>query len=101
MSESTERKQLHACDAFCVCPIHLTPLLYSPHHGTHACQDPDCIHAHGIIHTIPLGRLLPRIQMGREMYEASPDGQAHQQRVRERVDALPDFTIDFEGAPGE
>lgn len=38
----------HVCDDLCVCPIHDTPLLYAPASNEHACQDPDCEHAHGI-----------------------------------------------------
>ena len=38
----------HRCDGQCVCPVHGTPLLYSAAVDMHACQDPDCVHAHGI-----------------------------------------------------
>lgn len=37
----------HVCGDGCVCPIHGTPLLYAPNGGDHACQDPECEHAHG------------------------------------------------------
>lgn len=46
-----ERKSLfasHRCDFRCVCPIHGTPLYYSPSTKKHACQDPECEHAHGM-----------------------------------------------------
>jgi hypothetical protein len=39
--------QAHRCDDDCTCPIHGTPLLYAPASDAHACQDPDCEHAHG------------------------------------------------------
>lgn len=39
----------HTCGERCVCPIHGTPLLYAPAQDEHACQDPDCKHAHGIV----------------------------------------------------
>lgn len=38
----------HRCDDSCVCPIHDTPMLYAAATARHACQDPDCIHAHGV-----------------------------------------------------
>jgi hypothetical protein len=37
----------HVCDDWCICPLHETPLLYAPAHGDHACQDIECVHAHG------------------------------------------------------
>lgn len=39
----------HRCDDGCVCPVHATPLLYWPVGDEHACQDADCIHAHGLV----------------------------------------------------
>lgn len=36
------------CDERCVCPVHDTPLLFSPASGEHACQDADCRHGHGM-----------------------------------------------------
>lgn len=43
----------HKCiEGLCICPVHKTALYYSPNSGEHACQDPDCIHAHGVIHGI-------------------------------------------------
>jgi hypothetical protein len=39
--------QPHRCDDDCTCPVHGTPLLYAPASNEHACQDPDCEHAHG------------------------------------------------------
>ncbi|WP_329492490.1 hypothetical protein OG618_36985 (plasmid) [Kitasatospora sp. NBC_01246] len=41
------RSQAHQCDDLCVCPVHLTPLLYAPVAGDHACQNADCEHGHG------------------------------------------------------
>lgn len=38
----------HTCTARCVCPVHQTRLVYSPLHDDHACQDPDCVYAHGM-----------------------------------------------------
>jgi hypothetical protein len=37
----------HACDDGCVCPIHHTPLYYSPAQDDHACQDITCEYGHG------------------------------------------------------
>ena len=45
--------ELHRCHDGCVCPIHRTPLLYAPAHDQHACQDPKCVHAHGIVGPSP------------------------------------------------
>jgi hypothetical protein len=40
----------HRCGSACICPIHRTPLLYWPaSRDQHACQNADCVHAHGII----------------------------------------------------
>jgi hypothetical protein len=36
------------CDERCVCPVHGTPLLYSPAGDEHACQDVNCRHGHGM-----------------------------------------------------
>ena len=36
----------HRCDDDCVCPADGLQMLYSPTLGLHACQDPDCEHAH-------------------------------------------------------
>lgn len=37
----------HRCDERCVCPVHDTPLFYSPSNDDHACTDVDCVHGHG------------------------------------------------------
>lgn len=37
----------HRCDESCVCPVHGTPLIYSPHWDDHACQDVNCRYGHG------------------------------------------------------
>lgn len=37
----------HFCDEQCVCPIHGTPLFYSPRGDEHACQGVACVHGHG------------------------------------------------------
>jgi hypothetical protein len=44
----------HRCDDSCVCPIHGTPLYYWPAGDDHACQDPQCQHAHGVKDPVPL-----------------------------------------------
>lgn len=44
----------HRCDADCRCPVHGTPLLYSPAADVHACQDPGCALAHGARRTLTL-----------------------------------------------
>ncbi|QKV98220.1 hypothetical protein HUT19_41610 (plasmid) [Streptomyces sp. NA02950] len=41
-------RQTHWCGAACRCPVHGTPLYYWPAGDLHACQDPNCRHAHGI-----------------------------------------------------
>jgi hypothetical protein len=38
----------HRCDDECVCPIDGKPLIYWPAGNQHACQDPDCVNAHGL-----------------------------------------------------
>lgn len=38
----------HRCDDRCVCPADGLPLLYAPRADQHACQLPDCEHAHGL-----------------------------------------------------
>jgi len=37
----------HWCDDGCVCPLHQTPLYWSPSRELHACQDPECHYASG------------------------------------------------------
>lgn len=37
----------HYCDERCACPVHGTPLIYSPAAGDHACQDITCEYGHG------------------------------------------------------
>ena len=37
----------HACDEFCRCPVHRTPMIYAPSADEHACQDIDCEYGHG------------------------------------------------------
>jgi hypothetical protein len=39
---------LHHCDDQCICPIHKLQLFYSRQFRKHACQDPSCVHAHGM-----------------------------------------------------
>lgn len=34
----------HLCDESCLCPVHKTDLIYSPHYDLHACQDKTCTH---------------------------------------------------------
>lgn len=41
--------RVHRCDETCVCPVHSTPLYYWRAGDEHACQDPRCIHAHGMV----------------------------------------------------
>jgi hypothetical protein len=36
------------CDDRCVCPVHGTPLIYSPAGDEHACRDVNCRHGHGM-----------------------------------------------------
>jgi hypothetical protein len=43
----------HGCDRRCCCPVHGTPLIYHAPSDTHACQDPACEHAHGMVLTRP------------------------------------------------
>ena len=38
----------HVCGDDCVCPIHGTPLIYSPAGDDHACQDVSCEHGGGM-----------------------------------------------------
>jgi hypothetical protein len=45
----------HVCDDRCTCPVHDTPLIYSPTQDDHACQDVTCKHGHGILLEIPSG----------------------------------------------
>lgn len=42
---------------------------------------------------------LPEIEMARQMWNASPDGQAHAAEVRERIGTLPDATITVSFGP--
>jgi hypothetical protein len=39
----------HRCDERCVCLVHDTPLFYAPSADLHACQDPTCEHAQGLL----------------------------------------------------
>lgn len=48
MSQTPE----HRCDERCVCPVHQTPLLYSPSHNDHGCLDAACVHGHGGIDSL-------------------------------------------------
>jgi hypothetical protein len=43
----TASGQMHLCDDRCICPVHDTPMWYSRSCDDHACQDPDCVFAHG------------------------------------------------------
>jgi hypothetical protein len=36
----------HHCGERCTCPADGLPMWYAPSTGRHACQDPDCEHAH-------------------------------------------------------
>jgi len=60
----------HQCDYVCVCPVHETPLLYCPSTGEHACQDPRCVHAHGVayeaLHDQALRRLFGQVRRVQE-----------------------------------
>lgn len=42
------RPRPHRCDTGCVCPVHHTQLLYARTEDDHACQDRDCVYAHGV-----------------------------------------------------
>lgn len=49
----------HHCDERCACPRHGTPLIYWPAGNDHACQDPACEYAHGVMKAIrEMGRLV-------------------------------------------
>ncbi len=49
----------HSCDERCTCPRHGTPLIYWPAGDDHACQDPECEYAHGVMKAIrEMGRLV-------------------------------------------
>lgn len=37
----------HVCNDGCMCPVHRTPLIYSPASDDHACQDIACEYGHG------------------------------------------------------
>jgi hypothetical protein len=50
----------HRCDEDCVCPADGKPLLYAPARNEHACQDPDCEHAHGVDPPDPLAQYVER-----------------------------------------
>lgn len=39
-------RRSHCCDERCACPADGLPMHYAPSTGQHACQDPDCEHAH-------------------------------------------------------
>jgi hypothetical protein len=41
-----EDRHTHRCDERCTCPADGQPMFYAPSTGQHACQDPDCEHAH-------------------------------------------------------
>lgn len=40
------KRRTHRCDESCACPADGLPMFYAPSTGQHACQDPDCRHAH-------------------------------------------------------
>jgi len=44
------RKMLtrHVCGIQCICPVHRTPMFYSPAWDDHACQDITCEYGHGM-----------------------------------------------------
>lgn len=56
----------HHCDYVCICPVHETPLLYCLGTDEHACQDPECVHAHGIeyraLHDQAMRRLFGKVR---------------------------------------
>jgi hypothetical protein len=54
------RKMLtrHVCGVECMCPVHGTPLIYSPAQDDHACQDITCEYGHGM--DCPKGESLTR-----------------------------------------
>jgi hypothetical protein len=60
----------HRCDYVCVCPVHETPLLYCPGTDEHACQDPSCVHAHGVayeaLHDQAMRRLFGQVRRVQE-----------------------------------
>jgi hypothetical protein len=39
----------HQCDERCVCPIHDIPLFYWTAGDSHACQNVECVHGHGVM----------------------------------------------------
>lgn len=43
---SLPERRIHRCDERCLCPADGLPMWYAPSTGQHACQDPDCAHAH-------------------------------------------------------
>lgn len=39
----------HKCDETCVCPVDGRPLYFHARSGEHACANPDCVNAHGMV----------------------------------------------------
>jgi len=56
----------HRCNEACVCLFDGKPLFYSPATGEHACMDPDCVNAHGLLEVTLSGA---RIEMTWEVDE--------------------------------
>lgn len=62
----------HRCDEGCVCPVDGKPLLYWPVGGHHACQDPDCSNAHGVVEPDVVSALTARIRAIQRSAPATP-----------------------------
>lgn len=61
----------HQCDDECVCPLDGKPLLYAPASNEHACQDPDCANAHGVVPELTAEDAVEAMQdMATELYKA-------------------------------
>lgn len=61
----------HQCDGECVCPLDGKPLLYAPASGEHACQDPDCANAHGVLPELTTEDAVEAMQdMATDLYRA-------------------------------
>lgn len=50
----------HECDENCVCPVHKTPLIYSPSQDDHACQDGECPYGSGGANPMRVGLTFSR-----------------------------------------
>lgn len=61
----------HQCDDECVCPLDGKPLLYAPASNEHACQDPDCANAHGVLPELTREDALELVDdLGQQAYRA-------------------------------